>query len=413
MTNPALGEGLGPILDAVAEVGEAFHRADRALFLVGGVVRDLAVGATSAGDDIDLTTDARPDEILDLVRPLAHELWTQGQRFGTIGLTVNHRRLEITTHRAEAYDPSSRKPIVSFGDHIDQDLSRRDFTINAMAIRVPDGELLDPFDGLGDLDRRRLRTPLGPAESFTDDPLRMLRAARFIPRFDLTADPDLIDAARDMTDRLSIVSVERIHDELERLLALSAPSTGLRFLADTGLLAQILPELIDPGAAVPIGAAPGTPAVRRAGLLRPLGPDGAAEVLARLRYSRADTSTTVGLIEAVAAAADPDPTDALIRRVVDRLGVDHLDDLTQLVTNVLGADTPFLRRLTALACAEDLSDLGSPLSGAQLIASLDLAPGPLVGKLMAHLQERRIDLGPMTAAEAEAAARAWLDRRPT
>lgn len=438
--------GLPPILDAVAPVSSAFERAGRSLYLVGGVVRDLLVagGAAPAGDvvsdDIDLTTDARPEQVLDLVRPVADDLWTQGQRFGTIGLTVGGHRLEITTHRAEAYDPTSRKPIVSFGERIEDDLARRDFTVNAMAIEVPGAALHDPFGGAEDLVGHRLRTPLSPVESFTDDPLRMLRAARFMPRFGLVPDADLVDAARELADRLAIVSVERIHDELERLLAVDAPGAGLDFLVTTGLLAEVVPELeaasVDPARAAALASAPGPPTVRRAGLLYPLGST-ARRVLVRLRYSRADVTETVELIETASTALGTNVSDATVRRVAHRLGLDGLGDLVQLVTTIARIEAPsdrpepttnrqgaaggatetessdvgavpFLARVETLSEREELGRLSPPLTGADLIERFGLEPGPVVGRALAHLQDLTFADGSMSADEATAAVERWL-----
>ena len=203
----------------------------------------LFPGAADKEADFDLTTDARPDEIERLVRGWADDVWTQGARFGTIGCRKGSRIYEITTHRAEAYVPDSRKPEVTFGDDIEVDLSRRDFTINALALRLPDMELIDPFDGLGDLAAGRLRTPLDPEVSFADDPLRMLRAARFAARFSLEPDPALTEAVRHMHGRLSIVSAERIRDELDKMIMLDVPSKALWFVVRTGLADEFFPEL--------------------------------------------------------------------------------------------------------------------------------------------------------------------------
>jgi poly(A) polymerase len=229
-------------------IAERFQAAGKRLYLVGGPVRDLIAGRPGGGEpgpevDIDLTTDATPDEIETLVADLAQASWTQGKRFGTIGLLRAGRRFEITTHRAEAYVPESRKPEVRFGDDIETDLSRRDFTVNAMALSLPELVLVDPFDGIGDLRDRRLRTPLDPEVSFSDDPLRMLRAARFIAGYELESDRDLVTAVETMRSRLEIVSKERIRDELDKLLVLRVPTRGLWFLVDTGLAGEFLPEL--------------------------------------------------------------------------------------------------------------------------------------------------------------------------
>ena len=198
--------------------------------------------------DFDLTTDARPEEIERLVTGWADDVWTQGKRFGTIGARRGKLVYEITTHRAEVYVPESRKPEVTFGDDITVDLSRRDFTVNAVVLRLPDMELIDPFDGLGDLAAGRLRTPLDPEVSFGDDPLRMLRAARFAARFSLQPDPALVDAVARMAGRLSIVSAERIGDELDKMMVLDVPSTAPWFVVRTGLADQFLPE--SPGLAL-------------------------------------------------------------------------------------------------------------------------------------------------------------------
>ncbi|MEZ5341143.1 MAG: hypothetical protein R2706_06755 [Acidimicrobiales bacterium] len=285
---------LGPL-------GQLFRTAGYSLYLVGGIVRDGLLGtvpplADPRAGDIDLTTEARPDDILRIVRPLATALWTQGERFGTIGAEVFGRPLEITTHRAEHYDAASRKPTVTFGDDLVIDLSRRDFTINAMAIDLAAGELIDPYGGEADLAARRLRTPLDPRVSFGDDPLRMLRAARFIPRFDLTPDPDLVVAVEELRSRLTIVSVERIHDEIERLLGVDDPTTGLRFALNTGLLAEALGE---PAGSVRLrlgsDLVPGGTTVleRRSRLLWPFGLADAGALLRRLRYSNNDRDTTL------------------------------------------------------------------------------------------------------------------------
>ena len=222
--------------------------AGKRIFLVGGPVRDGIAGRPGGLEpgtdvDIDLTTDATPDEIEMLVSDVSDAMWNQGKRFGTIGLMRQGRRFEITTHRAEAYVPESRKPEVQFGRDIETDLSRRDFTVNAMALSLPDLELVDPFNGIADLAARRLRTPLEPEVSFSDDPLRMLRAARFLAGYGLTPDAELVIAVESMRSRLAIVSRERIRDELDKLLLLPSPAPGLWFLVNTGLAQEFLPEL--------------------------------------------------------------------------------------------------------------------------------------------------------------------------
>jgi poly(A) polymerase len=242
-------ERFAPILTELAPLTERFAAAGKRLYLVGGTVRDLLIGRGDATNvdafDFDATTDARPEETKKILAGWADALWTQGERFGTIGAKKNGRIYEITTHRAEAYSPDSRKPDVAFADAIDADLSRRDFTVNAMALELTGAEpaLIDPYNGAADLIARVLRTPLSPEESFSDDPLRMLRAARFIAALNLTPDPGLVAAVKNMADRLEIVSRERVQAELDRLIVLDHPTAGLWFLVDTGLAAHFFPEL--------------------------------------------------------------------------------------------------------------------------------------------------------------------------
>ena len=233
-----------PVLDELAPLAARFTEAGHRLYLVGGSVRDLMVEAQGEFD-FDLTTDARPDAVKSILRGWADSVWLQGERFGTVGASKDGRPYEITTHRAEAYQADSRKPEVQYSDHIEADLARRDFTINAMALEVTGTTpaLVDPHNGMADLMARVLRTPLSPEESFSDDPLRMLRAARFIARFNLTPVPELLQAVRDMHQRLEIVSAERVRDELDKLITLPHPSAGLWFVLDTGLADQFLPEL--------------------------------------------------------------------------------------------------------------------------------------------------------------------------
>jgi len=246
-------ERLQPLLAETSELADRFQAAGFRLYLVGGVVRDALLGRLDMGKapgpepgrdyDLDFTTDARPDAIEAVVADWADAVWLQGKRFGTIGLAKGGRRMEITTHRAEAYHADSRKPEVEFADAIEADLSRRDFTINAMALALPDLRLIDPFNGIDDLHMHRLRTPLSPEVSFSDDPLRMLRAGRFIAGYQLLPDKELVDAVVHLRHRLEIVSDERIRDELDKLVVTEDPSDGLWFLVNTGLAEEFLPEL--------------------------------------------------------------------------------------------------------------------------------------------------------------------------
>jgi poly(A) polymerase len=246
-------ERLLPVLRELAPLADRFRGAGHRLYLVGGTVRDLFVGSGRDDFDLDLTTDARPPDIKRCLDGWADAIWNQGEKFGTIGAqlrdgaTGRERTYEITTFRAEAYSDDSRKPHVVFADDVEADLSRRDFTVNAMALELTgDGgapELIDPFGGAADLASRVLRTPIGPEISFGDDPLRMLRAARFIAGYQLVPTPELVAAVREMAPRLEIVSAERIRDELDKLLVVDHPAAGLWFLVDNGLADQFLPEL--------------------------------------------------------------------------------------------------------------------------------------------------------------------------
>ena len=228
-----------------AELGERFAEAGHALHLVGGSVRDALLGRL--GDDLDFTTDAHPERILALVDGWAEATWETGIAFGTVGLQRRGFRLEITTYRAEAYDRASRNPEVTFGDALADDLVRRDFTVNAMAVALPDWRAPDAFvdlhGGLDDLAAGVLRTPGTPQDSFGDDPLRMLRAARFASQLGFSVAADVVAAMRDMASRLEIVSVERIREELDKLLCGTHPRAGLELLVATGLAAHVLPEL--------------------------------------------------------------------------------------------------------------------------------------------------------------------------
>lgn len=234
-----------PVLAELRPLGAMFSSASFRLYLVGGMVRDLLLDRATDQLDFDLTTDATPPQIKSLLSGWADAVWTAGERFGTISCQKNGRTYEITTHRAEAYSPDSRKPEVQFSLDINTDLSRRDFTVNAMALEITADQpvLVDPFGGAADLIARVLRTPLSPTESFSDDPLRMMRAARFISTLKLEPVAELVEAVKSMHERLKIVSPERIRNELDRLMVTEFPSLGLWFLVDTGLAAHFFPEL--------------------------------------------------------------------------------------------------------------------------------------------------------------------------
>ena len=241
-TIPALKDA-SAVPPVAADLADMFGRAGRSLYLVGGSVRGLARGPLSPDVDLDFATDASPDEVLEIVRGWHEGTWTVGIEFGTVGLLKAGHRMEITTFRGDRYDPASRHPEVSRVSTIEDDLARRDFTINAMAVKLPDRTFVDPFGGLHDLERGRLRTPLSPEESFSDDPLRMLRAARFVAQLGVIPAPEVVEAMRAQRERLKIVSAERIRDELLKIIAAEHPAEGLDLAVSTGLADDFLPEL--------------------------------------------------------------------------------------------------------------------------------------------------------------------------
>lgn len=243
-------DGLERIREESQELTAAFAAAGFSLYAVGGCVRDAFLSRDSRFDDIDYTTNARPDDIVALLRPLCSATWEMGREFGTIGgqLRSTQRKVEITTFRSESYTDESRKPDVIFGDNVMDDLVRRDFTVNAMAFDLVNPQLVAPDSALSDLNAKVLRTPLDPRISFSDDPLRMLRAARFLSRFEFEIDSDVERAATELADRITIVSAERIRGELDLLMMTPRPSLGLDFIVRTGLAAHFLPEL--PGLAL-------------------------------------------------------------------------------------------------------------------------------------------------------------------
>ncbi|MFC0675932.1 CCA tRNA nucleotidyltransferase [Brachybacterium hainanense] len=229
--------------EEIHELGRAFEAAGHELALVGGPVRDAVLGRSSA--DLDFTTSARPEQTEAILRSWNRGggLWDMGREFGTLGAARGDLRVEVTTYRTESYDPTSRKPQVVYGDTLAGDLSRRDFTVNAMAVRLPSLELVDPFDGLADLAAQVLRTPVAPEQSFDDDPLRMMRAVRFVSQLGFAIEEGTAEAIRALADRLAIVSAERIREELVKLLLGAHPRAGLTGMVELGLAPQVLPEL--------------------------------------------------------------------------------------------------------------------------------------------------------------------------
>lgn len=243
-TNALLKEAvrrLAPVLPMLTDLGSRFVDAGHQIALVGGPVRDAFLGRVSP--DLDLTTSAHPEQTDAILAGWADTHWDVGRAFGTIGARKAGHVIEVTTYRADAYDRISRKPVVAFGDNLRDDLARRDFAINAMAMRLPCLEFTDPYDGLTDLERRILRTPGAPETSFADDPLRMMRAARFVSQLGFTAAPGVVQAMTDMASSLQMVSAERLREEFVKLLLGAAPRQGLALFVETGLASYVLPEL--------------------------------------------------------------------------------------------------------------------------------------------------------------------------
>ncbi len=234
-------EALGETKDLLIEVGQLFEKSGFEISLVGGPVRDAILGKSVK--DLDLTTNAKPEEIQKTLKNWAEDIWDVGIKFGTVGARKKDFIFEITTYRTEQYEDTSRKPSVEFGKTLEEDLARRDFTINAMALKLPNFELVDIYNGLSDLNSKTLRTPLDPEISFSEDPLRMLRAARFIAKLELVPEEKLVQVMKKLSDRINIVSMERINDEFNKLLLTDKPRVGIELLVETDLAKHFLPEL--------------------------------------------------------------------------------------------------------------------------------------------------------------------------
>jgi len=440
------------------ELGERFRLAGRELYLVGGVVRDLLLGRVrpEVEWDLDFATDALPRETTKILRGWADQQYLVGVRYGTVGARKGDRVLEITTFREEVYAEEHRKPAVTFGKDVRIDLSRRDFTMNAMAVRMPEGEFVDPFGGVKDLAARRLDTPLDPEVSFSDDPLRMVRAARFASQLDVTPSPRVVEAIGRMHGRLSIVSSERISDELSKLLLGGAPSKGLQLVVDTGLAEEFLPEL--PGLqleqdpvhrhkdvlhhtfAVVEKCDERDLTLRLAALLHDIGkprtreitPEGvqfhhhevvgarmAKERLQALRYPSSVIDDVVELVEMhLRFHGYSEWSDSAVRRYVRDAGP-LLDRLNQLTRADCTTQNPFKakqlaalqddleERIARLAEEENLEAMRPPLDGGEVMEHLGIPPGPLVGRALEHLMQLRLDRGPIERDEALALLDEW------
>jgi poly(A) polymerase len=440
------------------QLAALFAEAGEELYLVGGSVRDALLERPL--EDFDFATSARPERVEELLRPWADVVFDVGARFGTVAARREGHAVEVTTYRSEVYRDDSRKPHVSFSDDIRTDLSRRDFTVNAIALSLPDLEAVDPHGGLADLARARLRTPLDPEVSFGDDPLRMLRLFRFQAALGFTPEPAAVEAVTRMATRLRIISAERIRDELAKLLLAPAPGEALGAIVDTGLADEFMPELTrlameqDPQhrhkdvlahtLAVVDKARPEL-VLRLAALLhdvgkpdtREFGPEGVTfhhhEVVGarltrrRLRDLRFPKDVVEDVAQLVYMHLRPHTlklgwTDSAVRRYVRDAG-DLLEPLNELVRcDVTTANQRREReiqarideleaRIVELSAREELARLRPPIDGNEVMAYLDVEPGPLVGEIMDLLLERRIEDGPYGKATAYTVTREWAMSR--
>jgi poly(A) polymerase len=442
------------------ELGDRFQAAGHELYLVGGVVRDLVMGRLVPDADTDFATDASPVETSRILRGWADAQYLVGVRFGTVGARRHGRVLEITTFREERYPEDERKPAVTFAKDIQTDLSRRDFTINAMAVRLPDGEFVDPFEGVRDLAAKRLDTPLDPELAFSDDPLRMLRAARFVTQLDVSPAPRVVDAIGGMRERLRIVSAERIREELDKLLLGDDPAKGLALLVETGLSDEFLPELsalqieqdpvhrhkdvlrhtfavverCEPDVVLRLAALlhdVGKPSTRRItaeGVSfhhhEVVGARMAEERLRALRYPNTVVEDVRKLIELHLRfhGYGEGWTDAAVRRYVHDAGhlIDQLNQLTRADVTTrdpkrserfAALQDDLEERIARLAEQENLAAMRPSLDGRQVMERLEIEPGPIVGEALAYLMEVRMERGEIPEDEAYALLDAWARER--
>ncbi len=458
---------LAPVLDGL---GSLFADAGHELALVGGPVRDAMLGR--AHTDLDLTTSARPDETERLLKAWGDATWDVGRAFGTIGCRRGPWQVEVTTYRSDAYDADSRKPAVAFGDTLVGDLGRRDFSVNAMAVRLPGRELEDPFGGVVDLAHRVLRTPGAPEESFSDDPLRMMRAARFSAQLGFEVAPEVVAAMTAMASRIGIVSAERVRDELTKTLLAPWPRRGLTLLVGTGIADHVLPELpllarerdehnrhkdvyehtltvLEQAVGLEGRLPGGGPDLvsRLAALMHDVGKprtrrfldDGTVTFhhhdvvgakltrkrLRALRFSNDEVDAVSLLVELhlrFHGYGSGEWTDSAVRRYVRDAG-DQLERLHVLTradcttrnqrkaARLSRTYDDLEERIARLSEAEELASLRPDLDGNQIMAVLGIGPGREVGQAYRHLLDLRLEHGPMDQDAAEQALRDWWEAR--
>jgi poly(A) polymerase len=441
------------------ELGERFRLAGFQLYLVGGALRDLLLQRPARGE-LDFATDAKPDETLRVLQGWAQHRYLQGVAFGTVGARREDVVVEITTFRKEVYRSDDRHPHVTFGTDIAEDLGRRDFTVNAMAVRLPEREFVDPHGGVRDLAAKRLETPLDPQVAFGDDPLRMVRAARFAATLGMTPTPRVEDSMRSMAERLSIVSAERIRDELSRLLLADQPSGGLDLLVRTGLAAHFLPELPalrveqDPvhrhkdvlkHTFVVVDKCEPDLVLRLAALLHDIGKPktrafteggvqfhhhevvGARMAETRLRALRHPNDVVADVVKLVEMHLRLHTfrmgwTDSALRRYVRDAGP-LLDRLNQLTRADATTRNPFKAkalaalqdelelRIARLIEEENLDRIRPPLNGNEVMERLGVEPGPVVGEALDYLMEERLERGPIDRGDAYQLLDEWAKKR--
>ncbi|MBW9207735.1 CCA tRNA nucleotidyltransferase [Mumia sp. zg.B53] len=471
-SSPALRDPAAAVTDllettpAVGELARRFADAGHTLALVGGPVRDAVLGRPS--QDWDLTTSARPDDVEALLEGWADTTWDVGREYGTLAARKGDVHVEITTYRSEKYDPASRKPQVDYGDSLEGDLSRRDFTVNAMAYLLGTRTFVDPFGGLADLEAQLLRTPVAATQSFDDDPLRMMRAARFVSQLGFTPVDEVVEAMTVMAERITIVSAERVRDELSKLLLGEHPRPGLTLLVDTGIAAYVLPELpalrlerdehhrhkdvydhsltvLEQAIALEVRLPGGGPdlVTRLAALLHDVGKprtrrfleDGtvtfhhhdvvgaklARKRLRALRFSNEivdDVALLVELHLRFHGYGTGEWTDSAVRRYVRDAG----DQLARLHILTRADSTTRNRRkaerlqrtygdledrIDQLAQAEELDKIRPDLDGNQIMEILGVGPGRVVGDAYRFLLDLRLDRGPLSEDDAREALLAW------
>lgn len=438
-----------------AQLARLFADAEEEIFLVGGSVRDAFLERPL--EDFDFATGARPDRVAELLKPWADVVYEVGAAFGTVAAQKDGRTVEVTTYRSEVYRDDSRKPHVTYSDDITTDLGRRDFTVNALALSLPDLEAVDPYGGLADMAREILRTPLDPAVSFGDDPLRMLRLFRFQASLGFSPDEEAVAAVKEMAPRLRIISAERIRDELSKLLITPAPGEALRLVVESGLADHFLPEL--PGLAMEqdpfqhhkdvlahtfavVDKASPELTLRLAALLHDIGkPEtrefgsggvtfhhhevvGARMARHRLRELKYPKEVVRDVSQLVFMHLRPHTlklgwTDSAVRRYVRDAGhlLDRLNELVRCdvtTANKRREQTIQKRideleeRIADLSAREELAKLRPPIDGNQVMSYVGMEPGPAVGEIMDLLLEKRIEDGPYPAREAYEIVRDWV-----